>query len=217
MTSDTHLQPDRPQPFGYKNAWLALRTTDTQAVVASLGLLAVRPSGWGEGVAQAYERKVFVSPSLLSWTLAVGLPLAPPNEPMPFVKPLLERLSRRFGEAQYFCTHRVVEVHIWARALRGTLVRGYAWLGERGETLWDAGGQTQHERDLGFRFFDERSDSADDANYWARKDLGFPDEECVMRLAGAWSIDPASLDRQFEEPGLGVLGEFRGSEQGPDR
>jgi hypothetical protein len=135
------------------------------------------------------------------------------GQPSLFVKPLLERLSRRFGEAQYFCTHRVVEMHVWARAIQGRLVRGYGYSGERGQTLWDEGEPTRAERDLGFRFFDERSPEATREGYWERADLSFPDEGAVMRLAAAWSINPTTLDQQSREPGLGVLGMFAKKDQ----
>jgi hypothetical protein len=187
-------------------AWLALPTADTQAVVAALGLGGARPSNWSEGVAQAYGSEVFVTPPLSSWTLAVGSALFVSGAPSQVVEPLLGRLSRQFEEAQYFCTHRVVELHVWAQAVRGHLVRGYGWIGERGQTLWDEGEQTPAERDLGFRFFDERSPDAAEKGYWERRDLSFPDEETVMRLAAVWSIDPTILDQQFKERGLGVLG-----------
>ena len=201
-------QPDLPRPFGYKAAWLALRTADSQAVVAALGLGGARPSNWSEGVAQAHELGVFVTPPLSSWTLALGSTLFASGKPSFFIKPLLERLSRRFGEAQYYCTHRVIEMHVWARAVQGRLVRGYGWIGERGQTLWDEGEPTRAERDLGFRFFDERSPEATGEGYWERTDLSFPDEGAVMRLAAAWSINPTTLDQQFSEPGLGVIGIF---------
>jgi hypothetical protein len=201
-------EPDLPQSFGYKIAWLALRTTDTSGVAAALGLRDIRPASWGEGVSEAYGPAVFVTPPLSDWTLAVGVSLFPSGESGTVVKPLLERLSRRFGEAHYFATHRVVESHTWARAVSGQLVRGYGWVGERGETLWDEGEQTPEERALGFRFFNERSPEASQQGYWARKDLRWPDEECVMRLAGVWSLDPTTLDEQFPVPGLGLLGKL---------
>jgi hypothetical protein len=37
-------------------------------------------------------------------------------------------LSRDFGIAHYFYTHRVVEYHVWARAERGTLIKCQAHL-----------------------------------------------------------------------------------------
>ena len=38
--------------------------------------------------------------------------------------------------------------------------------------------------------------------------MRFPDEECVLRLAGAWSVDPSALEQQFRVPGLEVLGKL---------
>jgi hypothetical protein len=203
------MQPDQPRPFGYKIAWLALRTTAADAVASALGMTESRIATWVEGIAAAYDpSSVFVTPPLAGWTLATGVSLFSPDTVEAFAKPLLARLSRAFGDAQYFCTHRVVEAHIWARAVEGRLVRGYGWVGDQGVTLWDEGMQTQEERDLGFGFFDERCSEVGQRDYWTRKDLTFPNENCVMRLAGRWSIDPSTLDEKFTEPGLGVLGEF---------
>ena len=86
-------------------------------------------------------------------------------------------------------------------------MRLYGYLGERGETLFDIGGQTDAEASLGFRFFDERSPEASDpkVDYWAREDLTFPNEDHVMQLAGKWSIDPTTLEER--EVGDGWLGE----------
>jgi hypothetical protein len=135
--------------------------------------------------------------------LAVGAALFPPDRAEAFVKPLLERLGREFRDAQYFCTHRDVELHLWARARRGQLVRGYGWLGDKGVILWDEGGQTKVERDLGFRFFDGRSPAVEQAE---NKDDTLPDEGSVMQLASLWSINPTTLDEQFKEPQKGLLG-----------
>jgi hypothetical protein len=108
--------PDLPVPFGPKTAWLALSTTDTEAVAAALDLREARATTWAEGIAAAYQSSVFVTPPLADWTLAVGTVLFPPDRADAFVRPLLERLSRQFGDVQYFCTHRDVGLHVWARA-----------------------------------------------------------------------------------------------------
>jgi hypothetical protein len=205
---------DRPQPLGYRVAWIALRTTDTSGAAAALGLRDIRPANWGEGIPEAYGPAVFVTPPLSDWTLAVGVSLFHAGEPAPVVKPLLERLSRRWGEAHDFATPRVVESHTWARAVRGRLVRGYGWVGERGETVWDEGEQTPEEHALGFQFFDERSPEESQDYYWAREDLRFPDEECVMRLAGAWSLDPTTLKQLFRCPVWGCSASSRTRRRG---
>jgi len=195
--------PDLPVPFGPRMAWLALDTTDAEAVATALGLREARAATWAEGIDAAYHSSVFVTPPLADWTLAVGTALFPPERAEAFVKPLLERLSRQFGDAQYFCTHRVVELHLWARALKGRLARGYGWLGEKGLTLWDEGGQTKEERALGFGSFDGRSPAVEQAR---NTNSILPDEGGVMQLASLWSIDPTTLDEQFKEPLLGLLG-----------
>jgi hypothetical protein len=203
--------PDLPVPFGPKMAWLALETTDTEAVATALGLREAQAATWAEGIDAAQQSSVFVTPPLADWTLAVGTALFPPDRAEAFVKPLLERLSRQFGDAQYFCTHRDAELHIWARARQGQLVRGYGWLGERGLTLWDEGEQTKEERDLGFRFFDGRSPAVEQAQ---DKNVTLPDEGGVMQLASLWSIDPTTLDAQFKEPVMGLVGSVAWGDSG---
>jgi len=217
---------DQPVPFGPKVAWLALDTRETDAVASALGLRGVRTATWAEGIEAAHQLSVFVTPPLSDWTLAVGTALFPPDRAEAFVKRLLERLSRQFGDAQYFGTHRDVELHLWARARQGLLVRGYGWLGEKRLTLWDEGRLTKEERDLGFRFSARPTDAARTGLY--AKDERFakdgppplagpgdsgageegtvPDEGCVMQLASLWSIDPTILDEAFKEPVMGLLG-----------
>jgi hypothetical protein len=203
--------PDLPVPFGPKMAWLALDTTDTEAVAAALSLERARAATWAEGIDAAHQTSVFVTPPLADWTLAVGAALFPPDRAETFVKPLLERLSRQFGDAQYFCTHKAVELHLWARARKGRLVRGYGWLGEKGLTLWDEGGQTKEERDLGFRFLDGGAFAVEPAR---NTNVTHPDEDGVMQLAALWSLDPTTLNEQFKEPVMGLLGDVaRGESQ----
>jgi hypothetical protein len=200
---DSASKPDRPVPFGFEVAWLALETTDTQDVATALGLFGVRRATWAEGIKAAYQSSIFVTPPLADWTLAVGTALFPPDPANAYVKPLLEELSRQFGDAQYFCTQGGVELHVWARARKGRLVRGYGWHGEKGLTLWDEGAPTKDEGDLGLSHLDEHSITVGQAR---NKNVTVPDESCVMQLASLWSIDPTTLDEQFKEPVMGLLG-----------
>jgi hypothetical protein len=191
------IDPDLPIPFGRKTAWLAVDTTDTEAVAAALGVQDVRPATWADGVAAAAQSAVFVTPPLADWTLAVGTSLFPPDRIEAFVKPLVEHLSSRFGDAQYFCSHHDHGLHAWARAKRGKLVRGYAWLGAKTLTLWEAGRPTPEERQLGYQFVHGRS-----------PDGAGVDENAVMQVAFLWSIDPTSLEVHFEVPSTGLLGQL---------
>jgi hypothetical protein len=192
--------PDLPVPFGPKLAWLALDSIDTEAVVTSLDTKGAQPASWSEGIAAAALSSIFVTPPLGDWTLAVGAVLFPPEQVDQFVKPLLERLSHQFREAQYYCTHRDVELHAWARAKEGRLVRGYAWLGQKGITLWNEGPPTAAERHLGFQF----SKGGADEDIGNQNDF-IPDEESVMQIASLWSIDPTTLNEDFKEPKTGLL------------
>jgi hypothetical protein len=173
---------------------------------------------------------VFVTPPLADWTLAVSTALFPPDRAEVFVKPLLERLSRRFRDVQYFCTHRDVELSVWGRAKQGRLVRGYGWLGEKGLTLWNEGTPTKEERDLGFRFSDGQSPTGTQGpsvNVTSaallrgmqsaptrpvdpdpNKIVTLPNESGVMQLACLWSIDPTTLNEEFKEPLMGLLGKL---------
>lgn len=184
-----------PQTFGYKFRWIVIDTTDASAVVSALGLKDVRPATWD--IDPYGHEGVFVSPSVLGWTYVLGLYVEPH---FPRFLPLLGGLSQRFGEVQYFATHRVVELHAWARAIGGRFVRGYCWVGERGEIVMDVGGLTPEEEELGFsRFINSHTASGD----WEGVD--FPHEEDVMRIAGKWSINPQELDA-YDSEGPGFLG-----------
>jgi hypothetical protein len=218
---------DLPVPFGSRIAWLAVDTTETEAVATALGLRGVREATWAEGIEAAHCSAVFVTPPVADWTLAVGTALFPPDKAEAFIKPLLERLSRQFDDVQYFGTHRDVELHLWARARKGKLVRGYGWLGQKALTLWNEGAPTPDERDLGFRFHD-RPAAATEQAFCTKEtrhldlrspdapspeaeqayglDLPRPNESCVLRLACLWSIDPTTLSEEFKEPVLGLLG-----------
>ncbi len=202
----------RPVSFGYKTQWLAIRGVDPRRVVEALELVDARPSGWREGIAAGYGESVFVSPSIDGWILVVGSSLPSfdtkhGDEPL---RSLLVELSRSLDtEVQYFGTHRIVEYHAWARADRGRLLRAYAYIGESGATVIDEGLQTNQEQAIGFRLFDERAPEADVDAYRERTDISWPDEESVMRVAGAWSINPTTLDGWEQETGPGWLGRWK--------
>ncbi|MBS0206472.1 MAG: hypothetical protein JSS49_26590 [Planctomycetes bacterium] len=183
-------------------------SSNTDAVVQAIRLQNPQPANWQTGIESAYERSVFVTPPIHEWTLITGFSLPPTsqNAREEVIAPLLE-LSMAFGTALVFATHRVVEYHVWAKAVSGSLVRAYGYVGESGETFWDEGPMTPEEHKLGFAFFDERSPDAEDDSYWEREDLGHADEMKVMDIAREWSVSPDDLD-DFKpaERSLGVLG-----------
>jgi hypothetical protein len=188
----------RPMTFGYKIAWYAVRSHSAHAVQTALDLVAVRAVGWEAGM-KALDADyagdmhgIFVTPSVRGWVFAVGwgtlLGERRPNEDLQrFMIPTrrLIALSRRFGKAQYYSTHRVVEAHAWARAAGGTLERAYGYVGDRGEVALDVGKRSAAERGV---------------------DLLNPTEEVPHRIAGVWSIDPMLLDGYADSTGPGFFG-----------
>jgi hypothetical protein len=203
--------PDQPSPFGYKTAWLAVRTEDTRGLAEKLALTDQQAANWSTGVEASYnqsETHVFVSPSVHGWTFVVGAALPDVGDPKRPDKctPLLQELSTLYGEACYFGTHRIVEFHAWILARNGQVIRKYAYLGEKGITLWDEGKQTEEEKALGFRFFADKPPPGQGDEYYARKDLRHPKEEDVTRLAGRWSIDPTTIDQLEAEKSVGIVG-----------
>ena len=89
-----------------------------------------------------------------------------------------------------------MELHRWERAADGELVRSLEYVGERGEiTRWH--GQPQEvELNLGLPATDTRPDPTLD-----QTDIHV-DEDHLMRVAAAWSVDPTSLD---DRPATGSL------------
>lgn len=171
--------------FGYKQAWLAVRGTGHRAVAGALGLRDLGPVPWRDGIDLAYltdDRLVFTPPLPgardARWLLVAGRWLIRSESTVD-----VAALSATLGtEAQFFVTHRVVELHRWERAVDGVVVRAFAYLGEAGEVTEWRGEPDDTERNLGLPpvLGDE------------------PDilvsEKDVMRVARAWSVDPTALE-----------------------
>ena len=193
-------RPDRPVAFGRDMAWLAVRTEDADDLIHALGLIDATPANWRAGTSTVYEpslraTRLFVSPPVRGWTLVAGLPLPHPVK-APFVdkcRPLLEGLSARYGEAHYFVTDTVVDLHAWLRASSGTLTRGYAVIDA--EVVLDVGRPGRDERRLGLSHFEIRGVMERSGDIGGGLMMS-PTAEHVLKLAGQWSVDPTSLHRE---------------------
>lgn len=203
-------EPDRPAAFGYKMAWLAVRTRDAKGLVDLLGLVESAPCNWNSGIGTVYDDAlgadhVFVSPPVNGWTFVVGLGLPHPMG-RAFVDkctPLLLGLARHYSEVQYFFTYPPIDFFAWARVIDGRLVRAFA-VGDEG-VIWRKGKTTREERALGLRLFEFRGVRE------RRGDAGgemilYPTEDHVMRLAERWSLDPTKLHAgAVSSPGAGYV------------
>ncbi len=191
---------DRPMSFGYKCVWIAVREATPIHVAESLGLTGLAPVAWADGVDAAYDGRVFVTPPFDGWVLAAStkFPDSGGGDHPDHATPFIEALSQRCGEVQYFGTHRVVEWHAWARAVKGTFLRKFSYVGERGEVLWNDGEPTDVERELRVGVDPDGSE-----------ERPFPDEEHVLATAARWGLGPGTLDDRDDAPRLGYEGTLR--------
>jgi hypothetical protein len=199
---------DQPISFGYKCMWFAVKSVHTEELIKTLNLSNIRPCNWQRGIEKAYENAVFITPAVDGWTLACGhgLPHGDTKEGIEFVKSILQKLSTDYGEAQFFCTHRVTEYHCWIKAVEGNIQRVYSYLGEAGENIVIEGEPTDFEKTL--HLVNTFSVESREPNYFEREDVSLPDEEIVMSVAENWSINPSTLESRNDIiPALGLLGE----------
>lgn len=200
---------DAPVSFGYKCVWFAIKSTDRDEVAKILGLKNPVESNWQKGIKEAFGGAVFITPPIDGWILAVGwgLPAGDSVEGMEKVTNLANILSLHFGEAQFFCTHRVVAYHCWMKSVNRKLERLYSYLGEKGENIAISGQLTDAEKD--YNLINTFSEEAQSEDYFEREDLVYPDEEMVMEIAGAWSINPQLIEDNNNIKGLGLLGTLK--------
>ena len=204
------LRPDLPRPFGYRMAWLAIRTRDTHRVAECLGLAGTQSANWDTGLGTIYSPghagdRLFVSPPVNGWTFVVGLALPLPlgRDHADKATPLLLDLGARFIEVQCYVSHPASDRYAWARIIDGRLVRAFA-IGKDG-VLWKHGKPTKEEKTMGLKLFQVRGVRG------KRDDMGsellmHPTEEHVMRLAAKWSLDPTRVDQVQVSASLGLIG-----------
>jgi len=196
--------------FSYKTAWIAVRDRSPELVADALGLTDRRIVPFEAGTKAAYEAGVYVAPPIGEWTLAHGRGLffIDTETPDSVFAVWLAELSGKLGEVQFFSNYRVPEFHEWALAVDGTMVRAYGWLGEHFEVTRFIGEPTSIERasGLGTRDLGEESDTWGDEEYEAFS-ATTPNESDVMKVAGAWSVDPSQI-LDDDVPGHGILGGF---------
>lgn len=219
QADDPHFDqtPDKPEAFGYKVNWFAVRTTDSLSVLNALGVRAGVPANWETGMAAAYggsyspnkKRWLFVSPPVKGWVFIVGSSLPYPVMHTPDrhngigqkFDNVFSRLSSHFSEVQFFGSYRVVGFVAWARAQNGRTLRVFAF-GD-GDVYANVGDQTLEEASLGFPNLNGLS-TRDATERLFGLEKALPDEADVLKLAALWSLDPGQFPGDDAQPGLGV-------------
>jgi hypothetical protein len=184
--------------FEQPSRWLVVKAGDPAIVQAVLNLHHPMPCSWEEGLMDARDDKLFISPSISGWVLVVGSGLPGPFEDVDEFFIFLSNLSRKLGQVQFFSASRIVSQHAWVLMERGRVYRAYAWAGE---TLWNQGPVTAAEKELDLRCFEYGSEQ----NFFAVKDELNANSERIGQLAARWSLDPASVNSGTWS-GCGIVG-----------
>ena len=192
--------PFRPAIFEQPGRWLAVKASNPSVVQAALNLDRPTPCSWEEGLAEAREDKLFISPSISGWVLVVGSGLPEPAEDADRSYHFLTALSRKLGQVQFYSVSRVVGYHCWALLERGRVHRAYAWAGE---TLWNQGPVTSAEKDLEMLCLEY----ACEQNPFTLREAMSANSEKVNQLAARWSIDPAAISPEMWRA-RGIVGAF---------
>ena len=166
--------------FGYKTCWLAIKSQEPMKIAEKLGIVNPRSVDWQTGIDKAYQNSVFITPPVGEWILVAGTGVDDSE---------LMSLSKEFGEAQSFGTHRGSGIHAWAKAVDGQIVRSFE---SSDNGVAESGKPTPIERKL-IDFSDE--DSVMSVN-----------EETVMQVAAEWSINPMDLESLEGIAKSGLLG-----------
>ena len=170
-------EPDYPMAIGYKTQWYAMKAASSLEALLGLDLDIVGAANWQTGLEAAQNRNgfIFVSPPVNGYVYAIGNGCSSDMDSV-------AALGQRFDEFMYFGTHRVVELHSWAKCQNGQLERYYTFCGEQGQAS-SFGGATPEEVALGL---DQCAQST--AEFHDRRS---PKEEDVLTLAKAWGVDPS--------------------------
>ena len=201
--------PDVPKPFGYKMAWLAVRTTDTAAVARVLGLKAGVASNWNSGIGTVYDdglgaSHVYLTPPVDGWTFVAGLSLPHPVGAafVDKLTPMLLSLGSQFPEVQYYFTYPLIDFFAWARVKDGRLSRAFA-VNDEG-VVWNKGRITPEERALGLRLFELRGVRERQGDAGGELVL-YPTEDHVLQIARGWGLDPTRIENLEATGGSGFV------------
>jgi hypothetical protein len=198
--SARHWTPLSSAAFEQPSRWLAVKAADPSVVQAALHLHRATSCTWEQGLAEARDDKLFISPPISGWVLVVGSGLPEPSEDPDRCYHFLTTLSRKLGHVQFFSVSRVVHHHGWALLERGQVFRGYAWADE---TLWNQGPVTAAEKDLDMLCLAYASEQ----NPFALREALSANCEKVNQLAARWSIDPGAISPEMWH-GRGIVGAF---------
>ncbi len=192
-------------PFNHPTAWLAIRNRNVDLVLETFGLQNATPCTWEDGLANAVERGIFVSPPIGGWTLVLGPCLPAPDDDIDALFRTITDLSARLGHVQYFHANAALSQHAWAKSEYGRILRAFAWTDR---TVWNQGRPTLAEARLGM-VCPDYGDEPREEGMFGQPDFAVSNTERVPALAARWSVDLASVNAQSPDLARGVAGDPR--------
>jgi len=186
--------------FDQPTRWLTVKSSNPATVQAALNLHHPTPCSLEEGLAEAHDDKLFISPPIGGWILVLGSGLPDPAEDVDRCFRFLTQVSRKLGQVQFFSSSRVLNYHSWALTDKGRVYRGYSWAGE---TIWNQGPVTAAERDLDLICFEYGAE----VNAFTAREALAANCEKVSLLASRWGVDPTLLG-SGNWRGNGIVGEW---------
>lgn len=197
ITTKINLQiekhPGVIEYFGYKSWWIAIKSENNLEIADFIKQL--EETSNQKLIFKYPNWTISITSQKNGWIFVIGeLPTGDNNESLEKLKILLEKISDRFGEVQFFASHRIVEYHCWARAINGKILRIYSFLGESGENIAINGEPFGVERN--YNLVNTFSEESKQEGYYDRLDLTFPDESLVMTIAENWSINPTKFSEE---------------------
>lgn len=175
--------PYGPVAFGADFQWIVVKAEYRERVAVALGISSIEMVNWQYGLHKAKENNIFITPSIEGWIFAAGWGLGEVREK----SELMEKLSRDFGEAQYFHSHEGSESHTWIRYVNGEMIRHFTCV--EGDILTNEGTIATAESEFDYT-------------------QTLPDKILLFNIASEWSLSPTQLDAAEYESieGLGTLG-----------
>jgi hypothetical protein len=179
--------------------WLAIHSSNPQAVQTALGLTYPMPCPWTEGIAGEHE--LFIGSPINDWIIVTGSGLPHPGHDVDRCFHFLIRLSRVLGRIQFFMANPVRYQHAWARVENGVVTRAYAWVNE---TVWNQGLKTTAEIELNMKCYSYGQDAEMD-NPSIEENVS-ANVAKVPLLAARWSFDPMNISGILHYPANGIAG-----------
>ena len=197
-TPTTNPNPSVEVAFGYKSAWFAIPSKDTQLVFEAFGLTGQKTASWSDGIEFAYSDNAdlknsptFVTPPVEGWSFVItGLRYsADTPDRILDLHERLKSLSKKFGEAHYYGSYRVVGYVSWYKAQTGQITRGFSF---SDATLFEnTGATTDAELEIGLFDMTGMDEDALWDNLSASEETGESvlfDESAPMLIAERWSV-----------------------------